>query len=210
MHRSMIAAFLVAALAPAALAAQQPFVLSGRVVDQMGQPVSGLVVLLHRVTTDSGASIGQAESDSTGAFTFRLDETPTDDAVYFAAAHYHDSTYIGAFEKPPIDATIPYVIMVGGPGVDFGAPGPSADGQPGSAVQSPLGPSRWTLALIPLVALLGLAAAMALSRRRALQRRHLLIRLAVLEEQAATGGDTDALQQERARILDQLGGAHGG
>jgi len=209
MHRSLIGALVLGAVAPATLAAQQPFVLSGRVVDLQGEPVPGLVVLLHRVATDSGASIGQAESDSTGAFTFRLDETPTDSAVYFAAAHYRDSTYIGTFEKPPIDATVPYVIVVGGPGIDFGAP-VAAPGGPGSAVQSPTGPSRWTLALIPLIALLGLASAMALSRRRALQRRHLLIRLAVLEEQAATSGDTEGLRQERARILEQLGGARGG
>jgi hypothetical protein len=210
MPRLLRSLFLLGAIAPASLVAQQPFTFSGRVVDLQGMPVAGQLVLLHRIAGDSGASIGQAETDSTGAFTISLDETPTDDAVYFAAANYHDSLYVGAFEKPPIDATVPYRIVVGGVGIDFSAPVMPAAGQPGSAVQSPAGPSRWTLALIPLVALLGLAAAIMLSRRRQLQRRHLLIRLAVLEEQAAQSGDTEGLRQERARILDRLGGARAG
>jgi len=210
MHRFLLPMLVLGALAPAPLAArQQPLVLSGHVVDLQGKPVAGQEVLLHRVAGQDGARIGQTQTDSTGDFTFRVEEAPIDDAVYFAAARFDGKMYIGPFAKPPIDSAAPYEIVVGGEPIDFGAatmPG----GTPGSAVQSPLGPSRWTLALIPLLAVLGLGAAIALSRRRQLQRRHLLIRLAVLEEQAAQNGDTEGLRQERARILDQLGGARGG
>jgi hypothetical protein len=207
----LLSLLVLGALAPTQLAArQQPLVLAGHVVDLQGKPVAGQEVLLHRVAGESGASIGQTQTDSTGAFTFRLDETPTDDAVYFAAARVDGKMYIGPFQKPPIDSAAPYEIVVGGEPIDFGAPLTPGTPTPGSALQSPVGPSRWTLALIPLLAVLGLGAAIALSRRRRLQRRHLLIRLAVLEEQAAQNGDTEGLRQERARILDQLGGALGG
>jgi len=211
MRRLLLSSLVLGMLATApASARQQPFTLSGRVVDQQGQPVAGLEVLLHRVAGQDGASIGQARSDENGSFRFRIDETPPADAVYFAAARFNEQMYIGPFEKPPIDSLQPYEIVVGGEPISFDAPVMPATGTAGGALQSPVGPSRWTLALIPLLAVLGLAVAIALSRRRQLQRRHLLIRLAVLEEQAAARGDTEGLRQERARILDQLGGARGG
>ncbi len=210
-HRFLLSLLVLGALAPAPLTArQQPLVLSGHVVDLQGKPVAGQEVLLHRVAGQNSGSIGQTQTDSAGAFTFRLDETPTADAIYFAAARVDGKMYIGPFQKPPIDSAASNEIVVGGEPVDFGAPGPPTTATPGSAVQSPVGPSRWMLALIPLLAVLGLGAAIALSRRREMQRRHLLIRLAVLEEQAALSGDTEGLRQERARILDQMGGTNGG
>src|SRR5439155_7686306 len=61
-----------------------------------GRPVAGQWVVLHRVTTVSGAPVDSARTDGAGAFAFRVTAGDTA-ALYLASAHYDDIAY---FSEP--------------------------------------------------------------------------------------------------------------
>ena len=198
----MVLAVLLAAAAPSG---RQAVTLSGTVVDTAGQPVASQEVLLHRVAGQEGARIGQAVSDRDGVFRFTFTAQPAVGAVYFATARYNGQVYIGPFIELPVDSSIAYRVVVGGEPVSFDAAPPTGIG---AEVRPPASPRRWALAVIPLIGMLAVATAALLSRRGRRDRRHLLIRLAVLEEDAAKG-ETEGLRRERERLLERLGGGPG-
>ena len=195
---------LLAVLGVTGIRAQEPVVISGRVVDEAGEPVADLEVLLHRVAGQSGSRIADARSAEDGTFTFTVTGEHPDGAIFFATARFNEQVYIGPFLEPPLDPAAPYEVVVGGEPISFETTPMPPSGMP-AQVRPPASPRRWALAIIPLGALLGVGAA-ALARRGKRSRRDLLIRLAALEEEAAANGDTDDLRRERARILDQRGG----
>ncbi len=61
-----------------------------------GRPVAGLWVVLHRVTTASGAPMDSLRTDGAGAFTFHVTAGDTT-ALYLASARYDDIVY---FSEP--------------------------------------------------------------------------------------------------------------
>jgi 5-hydroxyisourate hydrolase-like protein (transthyretin family) len=196
---------LGAALAAPPIQGQESAVIAGRVLDQEGKPVAGLEVLLHRVAGQQGDRIGTAVSAPDGTFRFPLTEAPTAGAVYFATVRFEGEVFIGAFLEPPFEADKPYDVVVGGEPISFEAMTMPAGGGTG-APAAPQRSRKWALAIVPLLAVVGAAIASLLARRGQRQRRHLLIRLAVLEEEAAAQGESEGLRQERARILEELGG----
>lgn len=206
MDRSLCVFALALLALPGAngVGAQEPIVISGRVVDQTGVPVADLEVLLHRVAGQTGDRIAETTTAEDGSFTFSVTGEQPSGAIYFATASFNEGTYIGPFLEPPLDPAMTYEVVVGGEPISFGTATMPTSGVP-AQVRPPASPRRWALAIIPLGALLGVGAA-ALARRGRRTRRDLLIRLAVLEEEAAANGETDGMRRERARILDQLGG----
>lgn len=188
--------------------AQTSMTIRGRVLDQARQPVSGQEVLLHRVAGQDGARIGQATTAEDGTFSFRIEEEAATGAVYFATARFEGEVFIGPFLETPIEPGSDYEVIVGGEPINFNAPVLPAGSAAGASVRPPVSPRQRALGLVLLVAVVGVGFAL-LSRRGKRNRRQLLIRLAVLEEEAAERGESDTLREERARILDQLGGRSG-
>jgi hypothetical protein len=188
--------------------------LQGQVVGPDG-PVSGLAVALHRVTPEGGANIDEATTDDEGRFTFTVDITPADSAVYFAAVRMDDQLYVGTpIREVP---TGPYVIQVG-PGaasVPMGGAGP-LNGATGAAPQRD-GSNTGTLAVFLLIGL-GILGVVVYAMRHTLgggpdRRRELLVELAELEEALADGAlgdeERDAHTERRALLRGRLLGSRG-
>lgn len=197
-------------------AAAQGAALQGQVVGPDG-PVAGLDVALHRVTPEGGANIDEATTDDEGRFTFTVNISMADSAVYFAAVRMGDELYVGTPIREVPEA--PYVIRVG-PGaasVPMGGAGP-VNGMGGTAQPAAQdGSNTGTLAVF-LVIGLGILGVVVYAMRNTLgsgpdRRRELLVELAELEE-ALAGDDLDdqertAHTQRRALLRGRLLGSRG-
>lgn len=103
LHRAIRLALLLAflfLLPVPLLRAQGSGVLDGRVVlGQDSAPVSGVSVVLHRVTPDTGFAVDSARTDDAGRFRFRLPadavETERVQTVHLVAARYRGVLYYG-------------------------------------------------------------------------------------------------------------------
>jgi hypothetical protein len=108
--RFVVCALLVAALAPARLAAQphdEPRadsaverVVSGQVVrpvpDADPRGVPGVWVVLHRVGSDRAAPLDSVRTDARGGYTIRYRATGRADAIYFVSAEHGGIAYFGS------------------------------------------------------------------------------------------------------------------
>ncbi len=191
--------------AHAALA--QTVSLKGRAVDTQGRPVAQQEVVLHRVSGREGARVGADTTDSRGGFTISANETVDTGAVYFAAARADGKLYVGPFVHLPVDAASPYTLVVGGTPVSFDTPLPDAGtGAAGATAATASAPASSPAPLI--AALLTIAAVIALLRLarsgRPPARRRDLIRLAVLDEEAAEAALSSEQRRERDRITERL------
>jgi hypothetical protein len=175
---------IVAGLGPAARVAAQERVLTGRALDAGNEPVAGLEVMLHRVTSEGGATVARDTTDPEGAFELSA-ASETDDPVYFVATRYEGEIQIGPMLRAPFPDS-GYVLRVGG-----GA----------SAAVDPTRPDpRKAIVIVGALAVLGLGMAYVV---RPPARRRLLLRLAQIEE-ARAAGEPAAHAGERRRILTRL------
>ncbi len=208
---TLLAACALALLARGA-AAQTP--LSGQVVDSAGKPVAGQHVTLHEVTPASGAMVDSAVTDARGRFTVRVPAVQDTGTIFFVATRWQGDLYIGTPFRPPLPSGANYTVTVGVNPVNMGPAGGrmgggSAATAPAAAPPSSSGATRWFLvAMLALVALGAVAYALiGGARERAEQRRRaLLLRIAELDERAASAGgeESSALRRERAELMTQL------
>lgn len=210
MKHALLLGLLILGLAPASLRAQRVQVI-GHVVDSAGRPVPNQLVLLHRVAGMSGASIGQARSDSAGFFSIPVDSADNRAAVYFVAARWHNELYISDPFQAPLGKG-ERVLQVGVPGTSATAmlegTGPMAPAGSGTTAAgeggTPAHRLSWLVIFAPLVVLLGVALYLILRNRGGIpERRRLLIRIAELDLQHAASPDP-AYQAERAALLSQV------
>lgn len=190
-------------------AAAQTATLEGQVLGPDG-PLPDLTVALHRVTDEGGANIDEVVTDDDGRFTFVLDLTAADSAVYFAATRVHDELYVGPpIREVPLE---PYVIQIGpgGMAVPLGGAGPVGP----AATQVQEDSNAGTLAVFLVIGLV-MVGGVAFAVRQTLaagpdRRRALLVELAELEE--ALDGDVldDAerasYEERRAELRGRLVG----
>jgi 5-hydroxyisourate hydrolase-like protein (transthyretin family) len=91
-------ALLVAFLTPGRLQAQDPGTLEGQVL-RYGQPVPGVPVTLHRVTSEGSGEVAYTNTDAEGSFRFPLDRVEgAAFTVFFATAEFQTVRYFG----PPL------------------------------------------------------------------------------------------------------------
>lgn len=191
-------------LAPARAAAQAVQI-PGRVIDENGNPVPGLLVVLHQVLQGSGNSLAQATTDSTGHFRLDLSSEPSADGVYFVATRYHEELYVGQPFKPPFPENQEFTLQVGVPGTGITDAGMAVNsGSPSAPVSRP--PRRWLLALIPVLGLLAITAYLLSRRPRLSSRRQLLIEIAELDEEHAAAGEgsDETYRRQRQQLLHML------
>jgi hypothetical protein len=160
-----------------------PGVLEGQVIDRAGQPVANIAVVLHRVTADGGAVVGQTTSEEGGRFRIEAHADSLTEGVYFVAVRYEGQLHIGPMIQPPFPAGSDYVVQIGAAAMELGS---SPAGAPAAAPPTDEGHGRGPLLVIGLIG--GVLAALAvIVSRRPSARRRLLIRIAREEEDAAAG-----------------------
>lgn len=199
---------LVMGLMHTGAAAQQADVsAAGRVLGPDGTPLPGQDVVLHRVDAAGGATIAETVSDADGAFSMTAAATADTSAVFFVAARHAGELYIGPPFKPGMPGTMDQQIQVGVPGMSASA----MLAQDGGTALPPTGTrpvtSRtWLLLLVPLLGVAAVALSVIIPRRRIPEDRALLIRVARLDETAATAppAHREQLLAERARLMTQL------
>lgn len=210
MKRALLLGLLVLALAPGSGRGQRVQVI-GHVIDSAGKPVADQSVLLHRVTGMSGASIGQARTDSAGFFSIPVDSASNPQAVYFVATRWHDELYISDPFQAPLGKG-ERVLQVGVPGTSASAllegtsPAQSAapPGTAPAASTSPGGRGSWLFIFALVVVLLGIVLYLVLRNRGSVpERRRLLTRIAALDLEHAEAPD-QAYRAERAALLSRL------
>ena len=162
------------------LAAQNT--IRGRALDDKNQPLGGLLVLLHRVTTAGGGTVDTDTTDATGAFQLIAPPETDSSAVFFVAANQNGEMYMGDMQRLPFPDTLEYVIALSEP-VRIPDPVPPEDERAGLFV------------IIAGAALVGAVLFFA-SRRRVPQHRRLLVELANLDD-----ADTSAAAERRRRHL---------
>ncbi|NJD10392.1 MAG: carboxypeptidase regulatory-like domain-containing protein [Gemmatimonadetes bacterium] len=209
MKRALLLVLLLFGLVPAGLRAQRAQV-RGHVIDSAGRPVPDQAVLLHRVIGSSGASIGQARTDSAGTFAITVDSAGNREAVYFVATRWRAELYISDPFQTPLDQG-EHVLQVGMPGTSATAMlEGTAPAAPGTAANTPAmgtgpaGRTSWLVYFAVAVILLGLASYFMLRSQPGLsERRRLLVRIADLD--LKHGGTPDqAYQDERAALVSRL------
>lgn len=89
----------------------------GRVIGPDGGAVSGLDVLLHRVTNQGGTQLARSVTAEDGRFTLQYQPPGDADGVFFVAARYDGRVYVGPMLRPPFRDVRDYVMQVGVPGV---------------------------------------------------------------------------------------------
>lgn len=160
-------------------ASAREWVLPGRVIDARGEPVSGLEVLLHRVTDQGGARLSQAITDEVGRFTLRLEAPADAGGVFFVATRYEGRLYVGPMLRPPFPDEPEHIVQVGVAGTDVDAlmrrvPA-AADG-----ARSPGPGGGFSAALLAVAMAIGVL--LAVRGHGPSRRRRELIRLAELED----------------------------
>jgi hypothetical protein len=215
MMRLLLSGVLAGCLWSGGLSAQAPEV-RGRVIDASAQPIADQTVLLHRVLGSSGASIGQARSDTAGRFVITADTVGGREATYFLAARWQGELYISeAFQAPLGDAE--RILQVGVPGTSATAllegtatstqPQPPA---PAAAGGTPATATRWLRFAVPAISLLGVALYLVLRNRTGVsERRRLLARVARLDLEHA-GAAGESYRSERAELMGRLRELTGG
>jgi hypothetical protein len=201
LRRAVLFALLFMAGAANLGAQNASIALRGQAVNPQGQPLAGVLVVMHRVGAAGGAQLARDTTDATGAFSLTATDPVDTAAVYVAAARSDGQLYIGPFVRAPGDNA--YRLEIGGQPVALDAPiTPGAGAAP--LTPAPAARSPWRFALVPGVALLALAAFMAFRSSRPSTRRRLLIRLAAVDEDLAAGGAEPLRKRERERILERL------
>lgn len=206
--KPIVFALLIAGLFHGIAAAQQPDVsAAGRVVGPDGAPLPGQDVVLHRVDAAGGATIAETVSDADGAFTMTAAASADTSAVFFVAARHAGELYIGPPFKPGMPGTMVQQIQVGVPGMSASA----MLAQDGGTTLPPTGmrpatSRNWLLLLVPLFGVAAVALSIVVPRRRIPEKRSILIRVARLDESAATAQQADRgqLLAERTRLMTQL------
>lgn len=190
-------------LFPAAPAAAQDLVLSGRLLGPGGQPVVDHAVLLHRVTDDGGAKLAEGTTGADGAFTLRAADDGPPNAVFFVAARFDGKLYVGPLLKPPFPDDDSYVVQVGVPGVGAvtdiaGEPGGAPMTAPSAA--PPAMPGA-TFALVLLIAAIAGGALLSVYGLGPSRRRRALIALAELDESGDGHAGADPASRSRRDLI---------
>lgn len=211
----VIAAVLLLAAYPA-MAQESPGAISlpGRVIGPAGESLAGQVVVLHRVTDVSGATVATDTTGADGRFLLEADDT-ADASVgtYFVASRYQGELYIGAPFQFPVPEGIDYTVQVGVPGTSasvlMGEGGGSA-APPVMPRNEPFPYARWLFLVIPLLVVALVAGYMLTRRQQPQTRRRLLAQVAELDEihdtELAAGriDDSTLYWAERRALLEQL------
>ena len=208
-----ILALGAAAAGPLPTGAQEvPGALDGQVIGPDGSPVSGQVVVLHRVAGGSGATVAEDTSDAEGRFTLRF-EPASDEATatYFVASRWEGELYIGPPFRTPIDTAGDYTMQVGVPGTSASTLlGTAAQRPQPMAAPAPFPYRTWLFLIIPLL-VMALAAGYLLTRGRGrLRRRQLLLEIARLDEtfeaelEEGAIADSAPYWAERRSLLERL------
>lgn len=85
--------------------------LEGRVVRPTGEPVPGVPIELHRITSTAGSVADSGRSAAAGAFRFDVEDTP-ERAIYLVAAEHQGVTYFGPPLHLPLDGQRGYEVIV--------------------------------------------------------------------------------------------------
>ncbi len=186
-----IAITLLAFTAAGELSAQNT--LRGRVIDANNNPVPNIEVLLHRVTTASGARVDTDTSDAMGAFTLTAPSDSDSNAIYFVAVREGGELFMGEMQRLPFPDTLEYIVEATDP-VDLGA----ATGQ--TAVP-PAPADRRAGLFVVLGGALVLAGVLLFAwRRRPPEHRRLLAQLAQLPED----DQSEAVARRRSQLYARL------
>lgn len=207
---------LSALLLPAAASAQE---VQGLALDPQGEPLSDVVVALHRVgDAGPGANVASVTTDEDGRFRFQI-EVP-DSALYFAAMRYDDRMYIGPPAMAGIERVTDYLLVadpaaeagavaaaLSGGGMDGVLPGGAAGQAPPPGPGGEVGGQGSGQAALLIVGLLSLTAAalfiITAPRYRRRRTREALVEVATVENRLAE----DPAAHERAELVrrrDQL------
>lgn len=166
--------------------------LRGRVIDGTNNPVPNIEVLLHRVTTGSGARVDTDTSDAMGAFTLTAPADSDSSAIYFVAIREGGELFMGEMQRLPFPDTLEYIVEATDP-VDLGA-----------ATSAPIPPApedRRAGLYVVLGGVLLLAAILFfVLRRRPPEHRRLLVQLAQLPED----DESEAVARRRDQLYARL------
>lgn len=206
--RATILTLLMVAL-PSLLVAQDAGIeVGGRVIGPDATPLPGQEVVLHRVDLTGGATIAETVSADDGSFSMTAGSSSDTSAVYFVAARHDGELYIGAPFKPGSPGTLEQEIQVGVPGMSASAMlGQAPEGGVAMpATGRPATSRNWLLLVVPLLGVAAVALFMMIPRSSIPEQRALLIRIAELDERAASsaGSDTDGLIAERSELMTRL------
>jgi len=210
----IVAALLLAAYPAMAQESPAAISLPGRVIGPAGESLAGQVVVLHRVTNVSGATVATDTTGADGRFLLETQDTAdTSGSTYFVASRYQGELYIGAPFQSPVPEGIDYTVQVGVPGTSASVlmgEGGSTAAPPAMPSNEPFPYARWLFLVIPLL-LLALVSGYMLTRRQQPQtRRRLLAQVAELDEaydaELAAGriDDSTLYWAERRALLEQL------
>lgn len=188
MHRCIGLALLVLLVSGEASAQNT---LRGRVIDGNNSPVPNIEVLLHRVTTSSGARVDTDTSDAMGAFTLTAPADGDTSAIYFVAIREGGELFMGEMQRLPFPDTLEYIVEATDP-VNLGAP---------SAPMPPAPADRRAGLFVVFGGVLLLAGILFLVlRRRPPEHRRLLVQLAQLPED----DQSEAVARRRRQLYARL------
>lgn len=178
----------------------------GRVIGPDGEAVSGLMVLLHRVTNQGGAQLARSVSAEDGQFSLRYEPPGDGEGVYFVAARYNGRVYVGPMLRAPFVETGDYVMQVGVPGVgDVEAlmqRSPRATGSVGAG--TPAGPPPTpggVFVAVLLSATIVIGTVLVIRGTGPSPRRRALIQLAEMDESGPRDASPSAFARKRRELL---------
>ncbi|HEY0304243.1 MAG TPA: carboxypeptidase-like regulatory domain-containing protein [Longimicrobiales bacterium] len=165
----------------------------GRVVDENQNPVTNIVVLLHRVTRAGGSGVAADTSDAQGAFVLTAPPDTDSTALYFVAVREGGELFMGEMQRMPFPDTLEYIIEAGDNPVNLGAP---------TQPVQPLQPEERRAGLYVIYGGILLIAAVLffVLRRRAPVHRRVLVQLAQLEDD----DQSEAIARRRRQLYARL------